>query len=125
MCHIVIYDLFKAFVLSAIAICQFLFYSIFLKTGSYLKFYFKFSEVGHHSFFSDTKFFQLKPKAYLMLFYVLKSISSDASFGYPGGPLLFRNLNFGIDLDSRIASKYRKKQLIFCLQVQFVGFTKL
>ncbi|KAF8380007.1 hypothetical protein HHK36_027476 [Tetracentron sinense] len=28
---------------------------------------------------------------------------SDASFGYPGGPLLFRNLNFGIDLDSRIA----------------------
>lgn len=30
---------------------------------------------------------------------------SDASFGYAGGPLLFRNLNFGIDLDSRIASK--------------------
>ncbi|XP_062146458.1 ABC transporter F family member 3 [Alnus glutinosa] len=28
---------------------------------------------------------------------------SDASFGYPGGPLLFQNLNFGIDLDSRIA----------------------
>lgn len=28
---------------------------------------------------------------------------NDASFGYPGGPLLFRNLNFGIDLDSRIA----------------------
>ncbi|XVF09051.1 hypothetical protein REPUB_Repub07fG0057800 [Reevesia pubescens] len=28
----------------------------------------------------------------------------DASFGYPGGPLLFRNLNFGIDLDSRIAN---------------------
>lgn len=28
---------------------------------------------------------------------------SDASFGYPGGPLLFRNLNFGIDLDSRVA----------------------
>ncbi|KAK1283349.1 ABC transporter F family member 3 [Acorus calamus] len=27
---------------------------------------------------------------------------SDASFGYPGGPLLFKNLNFGIDLDSRI-----------------------
>ncbi|KAH9621008.1 hypothetical protein KSS87_004545 [Heliosperma pusillum] len=27
----------------------------------------------------------------------------DASFGYPGGPLLFKNLNFGIDLDSRIA----------------------
>ncbi|KAI3906621.1 hypothetical protein MKW98_009529 [Papaver atlanticum] len=27
---------------------------------------------------------------------------SDASFGYPGG-LLFKNLNFGIDLDSRIA----------------------
>lgn len=32
-------------------------------------------------------------------------LCSDASFGYPGGPLLFRNLNFGIDLDSRIASK--------------------
>lgn len=32
-------------------------------------------------------------------------ICSDASFGYPGGPLLFKNLNFGIDLDSRIASK--------------------
>lgn len=30
---------------------------------------------------------------------------SDASFGYPGGPILFKNLNFGIDLDSRIASK--------------------
>ncbi|KAI3937871.1 hypothetical protein MKW92_035941 [Papaver armeniacum] len=28
---------------------------------------------------------------------------SDASFGYPGGPLLFKNLNFGIDLDSRVA----------------------
>ncbi|XP_062074678.1 ABC transporter F family member 3 [Humulus lupulus] len=28
---------------------------------------------------------------------------SDASFGYPGGPILFRNLNFGIDLDSRVA----------------------
>lgn len=28
---------------------------------------------------------------------------SDASFGYEGGPLLFHNLNFGIDLDSRIA----------------------
>jgi len=32
-------------------------------------------------------------------------LCSDASFGYPGGPILFRNLNFGIDLDSRIASK--------------------
>lgn len=31
---------------------------------------------------------------------------SDASFGYPGGPLLFKNLNFGIDLDSRIASEH-------------------
>lgn len=30
---------------------------------------------------------------------------SDASFGYPGGPTLFKNLNFGIDLDSRVASK--------------------
>ncbi|PHU27959.1 ABC transporter F family member 3 [Capsicum chinense] len=28
---------------------------------------------------------------------------SDASFGYPGGPVLFKNLNFGIDLDSRVA----------------------
>ncbi|KAJ1694600.1 hypothetical protein LUZ63_011298 [Rhynchospora breviuscula] len=28
---------------------------------------------------------------------------SDASFGYPGGPILFKNLNFGIDLESRIA----------------------
>ncbi|KAB1201147.1 ABC transporter F family member 3 [Morella rubra] len=28
---------------------------------------------------------------------------SDASFGYPGGPILFHNLNFGIDLDSRVA----------------------
>ncbi|KAG2394323.1 ABC transporter F family member 3 [Vigna angularis] len=28
---------------------------------------------------------------------------SDASFGYSGGPILFKNLNFGIDLDSRIA----------------------
>lgn len=36
---------------------------------------------------------------------------SDASFGYPGGPILFKNLNFGIDLDSRIASK----DLVFCM----------
>lgn len=28
---------------------------------------------------------------------------SDASFGYPGAPLLFKNLNFGIDLDSRLS----------------------
>ncbi|MQL74467.1 hypothetical protein Taro_006835 [Colocasia esculenta] len=28
---------------------------------------------------------------------------SDVSFGYPGSPILFKNLNFGIDLDSRIA----------------------
>ncbi|XP_078440145.1 general control non-repressible 3 [Wolffia australiana] len=28
---------------------------------------------------------------------------SDVSFGYPGGPILFKNLNFGIDLDSRVA----------------------
>lgn len=38
-------------------------------------------------------------------FDVLKFDCSDASFGYPGGPILFKNLNFGIDLDSRIASK--------------------
>ena len=30
---------------------------------------------------------------------------SDASFGYPGRPIQFKKLNFGIDLDSRIASK--------------------
>lgn len=35
----------------------------------------------------------------------MSRVCSDASFGYPGGPLLFKNLNFGIDLDSRIASK--------------------
>lgn len=35
----------------------------------------------------------------------LMCVCSDASFGYPGGPILFKNLNFGIDLDSRIASK--------------------
>ncbi|KAE8672381.1 ABC transporter F family member 3 [Hibiscus syriacus] len=29
---------------------------------------------------------------------------SDASFGYPGGPILFKNLNFGIDLHSHIAT---------------------
>ncbi|CAI5535767.1 unnamed protein product, partial [Closterium sp. Naga37s-1] len=28
---------------------------------------------------------------------------TDVNFGYPGGPLLFKNLNFGIDLDSRLA----------------------
>ncbi|KAK9142156.1 hypothetical protein Syun_011556 [Stephania yunnanensis] len=33
---------------------------------------------------------------------------SDASFGYPGGPILFKNLNFGIDLDSRIANTETK-----------------
>lgn len=44
----------------------------------------------------------------LLLCYFMCSLflwCSDASFGYPGGPLLFKNLNFGIDLDSRIASK--------------------
>lgn len=28
---------------------------------------------------------------------------TDVTFGYPGGPLLFNNLNFGLDLDSRLA----------------------
>lgn len=28
---------------------------------------------------------------------------NDVSFGYPGGPPIFKNLNFGIDLDSRLA----------------------
>lgn len=28
---------------------------------------------------------------------------SEVTFGYPGGPILFRNVDFGIDLDSRIA----------------------
>ncbi len=28
---------------------------------------------------------------------------SDVDFGYPGGPTLFRNLNFGLDLESRFA----------------------
>eukprot|EP00898_Chlorokybus_atmophyticus_P008045 jgi/Chlat1/8241/Chrsp77S07670 len=28
---------------------------------------------------------------------------TDACFNYPGGPMLFKNLNFGIDLDSRLA----------------------
>uniref|UniRef100_A0A7I4DDI4 ABC transporter domain-containing protein n=1 Tax=Physcomitrium patens TaxID=3218 RepID=A0A7I4DDI4_PHYPA len=37
-----------------------------------------------------------KPQAPIISF-------SDASFGYPGGPILFKNLNFGIDLDSRLA----------------------
>ena len=27
----------------------------------------------------------------------------DVSFGYPGGPQLFHNLNFGIDMESRFA----------------------
>lgn len=27
----------------------------------------------------------------------------DVDFGYPGGPTLFRNLNFGIDMESRFA----------------------
>ena len=28
---------------------------------------------------------------------------NDVDFGYPGGPQLFRNLNFGIDMESRFA----------------------
>ena len=28
---------------------------------------------------------------------------NDVSFGYPGGPTLFRNLDFGIDTESRFA----------------------
>ena len=28
---------------------------------------------------------------------------SDVSFNYPDGPTLFHNLNFGIDMDSRLA----------------------
>ena len=27
----------------------------------------------------------------------------DVSFGYPGGPTLFSDLNFGLDMDSRFA----------------------
>ena len=27
----------------------------------------------------------------------------DVSFGYPGGPTLFRNLDFGLDMESRLA----------------------
>ena len=30
---------------------------------------------------------------------------SDVEFGYPGRPSIFKNLNFGIDLDSRLASE--------------------
>lgn len=30
-------------------------------------------------------------------------LGNDISFGYPGRPILFANVNFGIDLDSRIA----------------------
>lgn len=44
-------------------------------------------------------------KSHMILLMFGKSEYSDASFGYPGGPLMFKNLNFGIDLDSRIASK--------------------
>ncbi len=28
---------------------------------------------------------------------------NDVSFGYPGGPTLFHNLDFGLDLESRFA----------------------
>ena len=28
---------------------------------------------------------------------------TDVYFGYPGGPVLFKNLNFGLDLESRFA----------------------
>lgn len=28
---------------------------------------------------------------------------NDVSFGYPGGPTLFHDLNFGIDMESRFA----------------------
>ncbi len=28
---------------------------------------------------------------------------NDVSFGYPGGPLLFTGLNFGLDMESRFA----------------------
>lgn len=44
---------------------------------------------------------------------------SDASFGYPGGPILFKNLNFGIDLDSRVASKLYFLPLLFYLKLNF------
>ena len=30
-------------------------------------------------------------------------VVSDVDFGYPGQPILFKNLNFGIDMESRIA----------------------
>ena len=29
------------------------------------------------------------------------TVSVDVDFGYPGLPLLFKNLNFGVDMDSR------------------------
>lgn len=53
---------------------------------------------------------------------------SDASFGYPGGPLLFKNLNFGIDLDSRIASKDGTSYFLsicdYCIKVGLVTIMK-
>ncbi|KAL5739364.1 hypothetical protein ACOSP7_028266 [Xanthoceras sorbifolium] len=42
-------------------------------------------------------------KSYWIQLIFLECDCNDASFGYPGGPILFKNLNFGIDLDSRIA----------------------
>lgn len=87
--------------------CLFLVPSIFLPLGKsmasiYLSLwiYNPHLEEVEYLFYSLTK---LDANCNVLMF--LKCDCSDASFGYPGGPLLFKNLNFGIDLDSRIASK--------------------
>lgn len=40
------------------------------------------------------------------MFDVMLLILLDVEFGYPGRPLLFDNLNFGVDLDSRSISSH-------------------
>lgn len=51
----------------------------------------------------------------------LPFVCSDASISYPGGPYLFKNLNFGKDIDSWIASKYKNSNFgILCLRIQIL-----
>ena len=46
----------------------------------------------------------------------------DVSFNYPGQPLLFKNVDFGIDMESRIAivGGFKIRCHVFCLPLPFL-----
>ncbi|PRQ36829.1 hypothetical protein RchiOBHm_Chr4g0395871 [Rosa chinensis] len=81
-----------------------------------------FSQLYSASHYSTSTF---NPDRVLILLIIC--ICSDSSFGYPGGPLLFKNLNFGIDLDSSIASNDASpfELLVFLFENIIISFEVL